>query len=136
MNSCACIVVDSDYEPSCSTVTIRKARKQHVCDECGRTIKPGERYEHISGIWDGHADSNKTCLGCKAIRNLFFCDLWVYGEVWNAVDDHILEVVRYGPGDSEEIPWDGIAGLPVEVREKVCGMIQKIWDKQEIREMR
>lgn len=46
----------------------RKARKDHACCECSRTIKAGSRYEFTSGIWDGEPSSYKTCLRCVGLR--------------------------------------------------------------------
>ena len=45
--------------------TIRKARKSHLCNECGRTIARKEPYHFLSGLWDGRFDSYKTCLHCQ-----------------------------------------------------------------------
>lgn len=42
----------------------RRARKPHKCCECGGIIKPGERYEHASGVWEWGPDSYKTCADC------------------------------------------------------------------------
>lgn len=47
---------------------IRRARKQHECSECGDKINPGERYEYVSGKWDGYFDVFHTCETCKRIR--------------------------------------------------------------------
>jgi len=48
---------------------VRRARKEHRCCECRITIEPGTRYEYVSGIWDGYANSYKTCLGCVSLRD-------------------------------------------------------------------
>lgn len=36
-----------------STGTQPVARKSHVCDFCGREIKPGEKYQRFVGKYDG-----------------------------------------------------------------------------------
>jgi hypothetical protein len=50
-------------------VTERTARIEHRCAEsrCRRTghILPGTRYVVLSGVWDGHAWSEKLCLRCN-----------------------------------------------------------------------
>lgn len=46
----------------------RKARKEHKCCECHKTIQPGETYSYASGIWDGEPKSYKSCRGCVGIE--------------------------------------------------------------------
>lgn len=53
--------------PKCCTETVRRARKAHWCCECGDEILPGFTYRYLSGIWDGRAESFKTCLDCLAV---------------------------------------------------------------------
>jgi hypothetical protein len=48
----------------------RTARKPHHCDECGRTIDPGETYWYQSGAMDGQASTIKMCRHCDAIIDL------------------------------------------------------------------
>lgn len=44
-----------------------KARKQHTCGECHRTIEPGEQYETWTGIVeDEHFYTGKACAHCMA----------------------------------------------------------------------
>jgi len=54
--------------PECARQDIRTARKQHKCTECRCTIEPGERYEVISGKWDGEFLRYKTCRKCISLR--------------------------------------------------------------------
>ena len=42
----------------------RKARKTHVCDCCGSTIKPGDAYLYASWIADRKPDWEKQCAAC------------------------------------------------------------------------
>jgi hypothetical protein len=44
------------------------ARKPHRCCECGTTVAKGEKYESVSGMWDGQFDRIKTCIPCMEIR--------------------------------------------------------------------
>jgi hypothetical protein len=44
------------------------ARKEHQCCECGTTIRPGQKYERTSGLWDGDFCTFKICQNCKRIR--------------------------------------------------------------------
>jgi len=45
-----------------------KARKQHVCCECGATIDPGEIYQRVEGMWEGDFATYKTCEFCANVR--------------------------------------------------------------------
>ncbi|TYC93010.1 hypothetical protein [Novosphingobium sp. BW1] len=47
----------------------RTARKPHRCCECGAWIKPGDRYNYVSGIWDNQPDSHHTCVECVQVRD-------------------------------------------------------------------
>lgn len=59
-----------DYDPPefVSTDT-RKARTTHKCCECGHEIKPGEKYEHVVGKWDGTLSTFDTCEKCVDLRD-------------------------------------------------------------------
>lgn len=60
--SCAC-----DFEmPSFFDVATPRARKAHRCDECRRTIEPGETYQRITGKWDGDIATYNRCAHCHA----------------------------------------------------------------------
>src|SRR5277367_3969530 len=87
MSDCGvCIGVDSsDGEyPEFSQITMPKARKQHICEECARPIAIGQRYQKCVCKFDGELFDNKTCLQCAEIRSAFSCDGWpMFGELWN-----------------------------------------------------
>lgn len=54
-------------EPSAFIQHERKARKEHQCCECKKTIEKGETYVVSSGIWDGTPDRFKQCSLCAMI---------------------------------------------------------------------
>ena len=56
-----------------SRVTTPKARKTHVCSECGSIISPGEKYERTSGLLD-RFKTYKTCLFCADVRDQAYSD--------------------------------------------------------------
>lgn len=76
-----------DYDPPAEFygVSIRKARKQHRCEECGRYILPGERYEKVVGKWEGEVSGFNTCTHCLDIRtfvkNSVPCFCWFHGSM-------------------------------------------------------
>lgn len=84
--------------PQCWSTVYPRARKAHECGECTHGIKPGSKYEKTTGIWDGSPDTHKTCLPCVEIRDHFACDGWIYGEVWNDIEENFFpDMVAGGP---------------------------------------
>ncbi len=68
-----------------------KARKNHMCCECGSTILPGQKYEKITGLWDNF-ETYKTCSFCAEIRrkargefDMDYDEGFVFGELWECV---------------------------------------------------
>ena len=105
---CSC-VCDVDYDPaSILSAKVVKARKEHRCCECGETIKKGEKYELVKGLWDGSWSTYKTCEMCVRIRNDVCCGSWIYGElretIWEAFNfDYVTgQWNTWGDEDEEE----------------------------------
>ena len=48
-----------------------KAKKEHVCELCGRTIEAGERYKYISFKHDDDFFILKRCESCDLIVNRY-----------------------------------------------------------------
>lgn len=46
-----------------------RARKQHRCCECRISIKPGDTYSRVEGLWDGRFQTYKTCTPCAEARD-------------------------------------------------------------------
>jgi hypothetical protein len=44
-----------------------RARKEHVCCACSRTIQPGEQYHYTFMVYEGTPDHWKRCERCQAI---------------------------------------------------------------------
>jgi len=92
-----CPLQGNDGEgPSCHSQSIRKARKEHVCSECREPIPKGMKYDYSSGIWDGRADSYKTCLLCVEIRNHFACEGWIYEALWSDLEENFFPDMTCG----------------------------------------
>ena len=77
----ACICVD-DYETAdvCEVLTPR-ARKTHLCGECGCAISPGETYERAKLLFDGRWSTHLTCKTCVRVRDSLFSCGGYYGQV-------------------------------------------------------
>jgi hypothetical protein len=72
------------YDPADVYVaTTRAARVEHKCDECGRSITPGERYERVFLVYDGRSATYKTCCRCLDLREYVKahvpCLCWTHG---------------------------------------------------------
>lgn len=53
----------------CSTFTLPKARKEHKCDLCRRTIPMGTKYVRFSGKFNGDYFDYKYHTECDTIIN-------------------------------------------------------------------
>lgn len=92
-----------DYEiPSVFSKTERSAKKEHKCDECGRRIRAGERYENVFGVWDGDASTFKTCPNCVALREFVVahvpCCCWLYGNMLEDCVNTARDYAHEAPG--------------------------------------
>ena len=86
--------------PSAFTEKERKARKPHKCCECGHEITVGEKYQYVSGIWDGEPDSYKTCLSCVTLRGNYVCKAGyelAFGELREGISNSFCR--NYGAKD-------------------------------------
>lgn len=114
-----------DYDPPTlySATQVKAARKDHKCDECSRTIKPGESYDLVWGIWDGRSDTFKTCSHCIALRDWVKahipCFCWAHG--------HIREdAIEAAQGYAHEAPGLLFGALRREVRIKRAREAQRV----------
>jgi len=121
MSSCSCIYVEDYDEPEFYSATERKARKEHSCCECGRTIEPKEKYEHVSGKWDD-IQTYKTCLDCVSVRKSFFCEGYYHLNIWESVGEHLLEI-------DGELSSECLLSLTPRAREKVCDIIEEVFEE-------
>ena len=61
--------------PSVQWIEAPIAWKAHKCCECLSVISPGEKYERISGVWEGEFQTFKTCMICAEVRRTANSDL-------------------------------------------------------------
>lgn len=98
MNECFC-----DYDqPTFYHAAIRKARKEHQCKECWRTIKAGEKYEHVRGKWDGEVGTFDTCEHCLALKDWVKahvpCFCFEHGNIRDGAIEAAQEFAHEAPG--------------------------------------
>jgi len=99
----------------------RRARKEHVCCECRRTIERGETYVVESGMWDGRFSEYKTCQDCISIRKVYFCG-YMYECLWSDLKDSIYD-------DPESFVDSRITKLTLAAKDKVFQIIEKEWER-------
>lgn len=64
--------IDWDGErPSVWTERTVTAKKEHQCDSCGGTIRPGKQYLRHFSVFDGYASDEKLCGACKGVSDDF-----------------------------------------------------------------
>jgi hypothetical protein len=82
--------------PTIYTTATPVARKEHRCTECREAIQIGTKYERTEGLWSGAWSTFKTCLSCVEIRDHFSCDGWVYGSLWEDLEQNFFPDMRAG----------------------------------------
>jgi hypothetical protein len=105
MTECYC-----DYDaPKVYRATIRRARKEHTCEECGRKINPKEKYEHVFGVWE-YVGNFKTCDRCTTLRqwvkNNIPCFCWAHGNMIDDAEEAVKEAT-WRAGDEVNGLWFG-----------------------------
>jgi len=120
----ACVHVDFDGIIDFHKEKEVTAHKEHKCGECNITIHPGDNYEYVSGKCDGHFFTAKTCLDCLSVRKTFFCEGWYYGQVWDDIDNHLLDVDGL-------VSWNCLRKLTNVARNKILESIEKIFNEIE-----
>ena len=99
------------YDCSCDYVaptfynqSLRTAKKQHKCEECGGPILAGEKYEYVSGLWDGYFNVFKTCERCVDIRtwtkNNVPCLCWTHGNADEDCREAVSEATYRAPDET------------------------------------
>lgn len=106
-----CVLSGEDADPAeFSNREIVKARKEHVCCECGGVIPKGSRYERTAGKWDGEFAAYSTCELCVEVRMHFSCDgSYLIGETWERLREDLFHRLRF----------ECLDGLSVSAHEKV-----------------
>ena len=83
---CECFVEDFESPDFCEDKIVI-AKKEHICCECRDTIKIGEQYETVRGLWSGKFSTYKTCLPCRNIRETYCHCGYVFGDLRNTLFD-------------------------------------------------
>jgi hypothetical protein len=86
----------------------RCARKEHRCEECGKTIRTGERYHYESFVQEGDLVISKICEHCNDLwlnlQALGYCR-YSGGVLFECLSEYYEEVTHYDE-DAEEFLLD------------------------------
>jgi hypothetical protein len=77
---------------------MQRARKPYRCGECGRGIAIGETYRYAFSVYEGHADTYRTCGHCTVMQDWLSrnCNGWVFGAVCDDINEHRAEYPALG----------------------------------------
>lgn len=74
---------DGDPAEFYNASVVKRCRKPHRCDECKRTIEPGESYERIVGKWEGDFETWIFCDECREISAEFSEGARTFNVLWD-----------------------------------------------------
>lgn len=123
---CSCTVSSDYYNDGCSwgVREVMKARKDHVCCECYKTIKTGSSYFYHNCFGDGTISNHKVCQDCQTVIWQFFSDGWIFGNIWEQLEYYLEDNWH------DDLPSSCICKLTPIARNKVCDILQKIHNRQ------
>ncbi len=86
----------ADYggdRPSIYRAKTARTRKDRRCEECGRAIAVGERYQNAFMVHDGYGSTWVTCEHCIVAMDWLVenCGGFLHGGVWEDLEEHITE---------------------------------------------
>ena len=94
--TCCPLSSGEDGQADFYSTSVQAARKAHKCCECEEEIPAGVRYEKIAGVWEGSWSTYRTCLSCVEIRTHFACAGWLFGQVWEDLEQNFFEDMKAG----------------------------------------
>lgn len=85
------------------------ARGIHRCGECGRDIKPSERYHRESYVFEGDFKMHKTCVHCMVVRGWLTeeCGGWLFGQIEEDAREHVFD----SPGHYRMDVYRAVVGM-------------------------
>ena len=119
---CTCIDMDIDVFSDMIDEKITQANENFICCECKKQIKKRENFKSEILSFENKISEYKICLACINIRDVFVCGSWIYGLILDEIYDCLLSA----DGDISE---NKIASLIPEAREKICEIIENVWEK-------
>lgn len=119
--NCSCNATSIDGDGYYTSRT-RKAAKQHICPECGKTIEKGEEYLFSTLFIDGGIYNSKMCKVCESLVDQFFQDGYYCGRIKEDLESYLDD------SWNEDLPSKCISKLHPKAKEIVCDMLQHYQD--------
>lgn len=91
--SCADVCIDmgmDDCENEFYVESFITARKPHRCCECHGEVSAGDSYQRAAAKSDGRIWTKVTCRRCAEIRKALVCGGWIFGELWQCIEDGVF----------------------------------------------
>lgn len=129
---CSCVYIPMDASFPAEFYKerfIKRAKKAHTCGECHRQIEVGESYLYTTGVWDNDFCVHKVCRDCKSVIDAFFCSGYVFGHIWEFLEEHLREA-------EGNLPESKIAGLTPGALSKVCKLTEEYWEERSFDSLR
>ncbi len=120
MIECTIEVEGDGYVEAIEGSMIKEARKEYVCIECRRKIKPGTNFKYLKGRWEGKVEDYITCVDCESVRDALFC-MSTYHTLWDDVFEHM----------NEDQEWYPAKEALDKMTEEGRNMFFKTWEKYE-----
>ncbi len=127
MDRCSCVIVPNDSfdYPEIYRRHDRKARKVHKCCECGREIRPGEKYNYAWGVWIKSIEYHR-CADCQSIADAYFCDTAPFA----GLEEEIFNTFVYSGEDINLLLKDDcVKNLTKAAKERIFEIVEKQWEK-------
>jgi hypothetical protein len=121
-----CISHDYDGANDFYTERVVTARKPHRCVECGEVIAIGARYERVSLKNIAGFYTEATCLLCVEIRRAFVCGAYVFGMLWDSIEEELF------PRWRSEGPFECLAKLSTPEARAFCQSRFAEWEADRV----
>ena len=92
-----CMIDGGDMYAVWSCRDVKQAKKEHICEECGRTIAPRESYRMYGGCFRGEKwNQHPTCRHCLTACQWLVdtCSGFIHGGVGEDILEHAQEYRR------------------------------------------
>ena len=117
---CSC-----DYElVDAYSATCHKARTPKTCDECDKTILPGEKYERVWMKQYGDILVFNTCYACLDLRtwvkNNIPCFCFAHRSMLRDAEQTIKDAIDYAPDETRGLLFGFLRRMVIHKRARLA----------------